>query len=160
MRYIFILIILALGVIVKAQTYEGIWHLGKKIEGNDTIRFDININKGTIEELDFFLKKTNYTSKDFMIEDSIQFVSIGIQSTIEKGINIEEEYESLSCPCFVYQSVVEKYLFFQLCESRREFLYAELKNQELHLTTLKKFDWQKKEYKKSSTREVYVYIKN
>ena len=161
MKYSFIIIFLILSTAIQAQTYEGTWHLIKKIESSDTTKFNKDIKEGRIEELTFYSEKSNVISKDTMIEDSTQFVSIGLQNTIEISFDEEmnEEYEEGSCPCFVYQSILDEYLFFQICESLRAFYRVELKNKELHLTTLRKFNWRKEIYERQKTKEVYIYTK-
>ena len=161
MKYRFIIIFIVLSVGVKAQTYECTWHLIKKIENSDTTKMDLKIQEGSIQELTIRSEKVNSRLKDTIIEDNIEFILIGIEGTIEKYIGTEmtEEYEEASCPCFFYQGISEQDLFYQFCESQRKIFHVELKNKELHLTTLRKFDWREGVFKKQKTREVYIYTR-
>lgn len=146
---------LSLNLVVQAQSYEGTWYLVNEIQGTDTIKFNIDLKKGSVEEFNIYSREKTNISRDTFIENDTQFVSIGIQNTLE--MFSEEEYEEGSCPCFFYQYVIKNDLFILLCESRREFLSLQLKNEELYLTVLKYFDWKEKKYKVQATGKTYIY---
>ena len=160
MKYVFVIVFLIFSLGMKGQSAESTWHLSKSVEGNDTIKFNTDIKKGRIEELTFYSENASIISRDTITEDSVRLVLIGQQNSVGFFFDEEmnEEYEEGSCPCFIYQSIIKKDLFFQLCESQRAFFNIQLKNEELHLTILRYLDWRKEEYKKQNIRKFYIYI--
>jgi len=157
MKYTLLIVFLIFSKTLVGQTYQGIWHLSKKVEADDTMTFDVNIEVGIIRSLSFFEKKVQTTS-DTITEDSLQFLEIGLLSVFEKYPNEEEEEED-SCPCSIFQATSKDDLFLLLCEGVREFLNVELKDNELHLTTIRYFGWREMEYKKQNRNKKYIYVR-